>query len=42
MTADRATSKRRAVSALARKYGIRANDVYDAIENAKKSGKRPS
>jgi 16S rRNA (cytidine1402-2'-O)-methyltransferase len=42
MTADRATSKRRAVSALARKYGIPANDVYDAIENAKKSGKRPS
>jgi 16S rRNA (cytidine1402-2'-O)-methyltransferase len=42
LTANAAISKRRAVSALARKYGLPPNEVYQAIEQAKKMVKRPT
>jgi len=38
LTANQATSRRRAVAALARRHGLAPNDVYAAIEAAKKSG----
>ena len=37
MTATIGVTRRRAISALARKYGMAANDVYAALERAKKS-----
>jgi 16S rRNA (cytidine1402-2'-O)-methyltransferase len=42
MTEYRDVSKRKAVSKLARRHGIAPNRVYQAIEQAKKSGKRPN
>jgi 16S rRNA (cytidine1402-2'-O)-methyltransferase len=38
LTANKSTSRRRAVAALARRHGLAPNDVYAAIEAAKKSG----
>jgi hypothetical protein len=43
MTSDgRRLSKRQAVAQLARKHGLPPNEVYRAIEDAKKSGERPT
>lgn len=38
MTAVSGTTRRKAVTALARKYGMPPNDVYKALEQVKKSG----
>jgi 16S rRNA (cytidine1402-2'-O)-methyltransferase len=38
LTKTVASSKRRAVSQLAKKHGLKANDVYEALENSRKSG----
>ena len=38
LTADKSTTRRRAVAALARRHRLAPNDVYAAIEAAKKSG----
>jgi len=37
MTAKPGVTRRKAISALARKHGMAANDVYEALERAKKS-----
>jgi 16S rRNA (cytidine1402-2'-O)-methyltransferase len=37
MTSGSTFTRRRAISALARRHGLAANDVYDALERAKKS-----
>ncbi len=42
MTATKPVSRRRAVQQLAKKYGLTPNVVYEAIEQAKKSGDRPT
>ena len=41
MTANRATSRRAAINALARRHRLPPNEVYAAIEEARKSGKQP-
>src|SRR5262249_2891272 len=38
MTADKTVSRRVAIAGLARRHGLAPNDVYAAIEAAKKSG----
>jgi 16S rRNA (cytidine1402-2'-O)-methyltransferase len=38
MTSVNGSTRRRAVTALARKYGMPPNEVYEALEQAKKSG----
>jgi 16S rRNA (cytidine1402-2'-O)-methyltransferase len=38
MTASGATSRRQAINALARKYGLSAREAYQAVEASKKSG----
>jgi 16S rRNA (cytidine1402-2'-O)-methyltransferase len=38
MTAVEGSTRRKAVTALARKYGMPPNDVYQALEQAKESG----
>jgi 16S rRNA (cytidine1402-2'-O)-methyltransferase len=42
MTTDMSLSKRKAVAVLARRHGLPPNDVYQAIEEAKRAVKRPS